>query len=98
MRSTLRRYLRGEVSLGRVFWFDMLLVGTIVNALTSAAALIAYAVELPGWLALAIFLAPFPYNMALCLFVWRSATRKPSGWSDMARGGAVLWLLMVLIL
>ncbi|WP_459091981.1 hypothetical protein [Mesorhizobium sp. A556] len=94
----MKNYLRGEVPLGRVFWFDMLLVGTIVNALTSAGALIVYAVDLPGWLALAIFLAPLPYNIALCLFVWRSATRKPSAWSDMARGGAVLWLFTVLIL
>ncbi|MHA6641817.1 hypothetical protein ACX3P1_03925 [Mesorhizobium sp. A623] len=98
MKSTLKRYLRGEVPLGRVFWFDMLLVGTIINALTSACALIAYALDLPGWLALAIFLSPVPYKLALCLFVWRSATRKPSAWSDVARGGAVLWLLMVLVL
>jgi uncharacterized membrane protein len=97
MRSALKRYLRGEVPLGRVFWFDMLLVGTIVNALTSAGALVAYAVDLPGWLALGIFLSPLPYNIALCLFVWRSASRKPSAWSDMARSAAVLWLLMVLV-
>jgi hypothetical protein len=97
MRSTLKKYLRGEVPLGRVFWFDMLLVGTIVNALTSAAALIAYAVDLPGSLALAIFLSPLPYNIALCLFVWRSAARGQSGWSDLARGSAVLWLVVVLV-
>lgn len=98
MRETLRRYARGDVPLARVFLYDMLMVGTIVNIVTGGLALLAYAVDMPGYLALAIFLLPLPYNAALCVFVWRSAARYPSGWSDLARLGAVLWLLVVLVI
>lgn len=98
MRETLRRYARGDVPLARVFLHDMLMIGTIVNIVTGGSALIAYASDLPGWLALAIFLLPLPYNVALCISVWRSAARHPSGWSDLARLGALLWLLAVVVI
>lgn len=93
VRQTLRRYAYGDIPLGRVFFHDMLLIGTIINIITGGLALVAYAAGLPGWLALTVFLAPLPYNAALCLFVWRSAARTPSGWSErrigsLASGGA----------
>lgn len=97
MRSLLKAYWNGDIPLRRVFWFDMLVIGTIVNAVTAAAALLAFATDAPDWLALGIFLVPLPYNLLLCLFVWRSATRQPSGWSDFAKAGAVLWLMAALI-
>lgn len=98
MRSVLQRYSVGDVPLGRVFGFDMLVVGTIVNLVSAALALVVYSVDLVGWLAILIFLLPLPYNIALCVFVWRSAARHPSGWSDVARIGAVIWLLAMLVI
>lgn len=98
MGQMLGRYARGEVPLARVFFHDMLLVGTIVNIVTGGLALAFYAGGLPGWLSLAIFISPLPYNIALCTFVWQSAARNPSGWSDFARAGSALWLLAVLII
>ncbi len=98
MRSLLTLYWNGDVPLRRVFWFDMLMIGTIVNAVTAATALVAYAADVPDWIALGIFLAPLPYNLLLCFFVWRAATRQPSGWSDFAKVGAVLWLTAALII
>jgi hypothetical protein len=95
--ATLKRYAKGEVPLGRVFLNDMLIFGTIVNVVTGGAALISYASDVPGWLALSIFLLPVPYNVALCVFVWRSAARSGSGWADLARVGSVLWLVMFLV-
>jgi uncharacterized membrane protein len=97
MRSLLRTYWNGDVPLCRVFWFDMLVIGTIINAVTAATALVAFATDAPDWLAVGIFLAPLPYNLLLCLFVWRSATRHPSRWSDFAKAGSVLWLVAALI-
>lgn len=97
MGQLLARYARGEVPLARVFFHDMLLVGTVVNIVTGALALAFYAGGFPAWLAVAIFLSPLPYNIALCVFVWRSAARNPSGWSDLARAGSALWLLAVMI-
>lgn len=44
----------------------------------------AYANGLPGWLALVVVLLPFPFNIALCVFVWRSVSHNPSGWNDLA--------------
>lgn len=97
MIATLQRYARGEVPLGRVFLFDMLLVGTIVNIVTAGVALIAHLNEFPGWLVLLLFLLPFPYNLALCCFVWRSAARSRSIWGDVARLGALIWLAVGLV-
>src|SRR6218665_1436451 len=88
LRLKLRPYLAGEIALARVFVRDMLIVGSLVNILIGGIALIAYAEGAPGWLALAIFLAPFPYNLTLCIFVWRSAGKSASLWNDIARAGA----------
>ena len=95
MRSMVTRYLRGDVELGRVFWFDMLLVGTIVNLVAGAAALVIYANYASGWLALAVLLSPAPYNIGLCVSVWRSAAKSGSRWADVARFSALLWLIVV---
>lgn len=96
--ETIRHYVAGEVPLRRVFFRDMLIFGSLINVVTGGAALIAYASDAPDHIALAIFLSPVPYNIALCICVWRSAAHHPSGWADFARIGSVLWLLMFLVI
>lgn len=69
------RRWRGEVALGLLFWRDMLGVGTVLNLLVGFAALIAVSQGVDARLALALHLAPMPYNLFLCLAVWRDPQR-----------------------
>src|SRR4051812_2214067 len=98
MRYPLRKYWKGEVPLQRVFWFDLLLVGSVVNAVTAAGALAALALHAPVWLAAGIFAAPLPYNLLLCFFVWRAAAHHPSGWAGFAKLAAALWFVAALVI
>jgi hypothetical protein len=98
MLEIARRYLAGEVPLARVFFRDMLLIGTLVNIATGLAMLAAFSLDWPIVVAIAIFLAPQPYNIMLCVSVWRSAAREASRWSDAARIGTVVWFPVMLII
>jgi hypothetical protein len=69
------RRWRGDVSLPRVFWLDMLGVGTFVNLLASLGALILLSQKVDPRLAVALHFAPLPYNLFLFMAVWRSAQR-----------------------
>lgn len=97
IRSRLAPYITGDVPLARVFVRDMLIVGTVINMLTGGMALIAYAEGASGWLAIGMVFAPLPYNLALCVLVWRSASLSSAGWRDAARAGSALWLLAMCI-
>lgn len=97
MRDVLRRYVRGETPLSRVFFYDMLLIGTIVNVMADGFSLMAYATNLPGWLGWAIFLSLLIYSLALCIFVWRSAASTSSSWGDWARAGSAIWFMAVTV-
>jgi len=96
--AIIRRYLAGEVPLKRVFFHDMLLVGTLVNVVTGLASLAAFSLDVPDWAALLVFLSPQPYNIGLCIAVWRSAGRELSRWSDMARIGTLIWFPIMFII
>lgn len=98
MRETISRYLRGEVPLQRVFWHDMLLVGTMINIVLGAVALIVYLNDGPGWLAFLIFMSPLPYNFFLTIAVWRAAARSSPSSANLARLGAILWLGFFIVL
>jgi hypothetical protein len=91
MLTMVKSYLAGELPLKRVFLYDMLLVGTLVNVTTGIASLAAAALNVPPPLAVAIFLAPQAYNIVLCLAVWRSAAQDASRWNDLARIGTMIW-------
>jgi len=54
MTDFFRTRWRGETPLDRLFWRDMLLVGTILNIASSALALILLGLKLPLWLVLAV--------------------------------------------
>jgi hypothetical protein len=88
---------RGEVALGKLFWRDMLAIGTLVNLATSLGALLALALDVPAAVWIAIHFAPLPYNLFLCAAVWRCATRAPSSWTMPAQAGSVLWLIAVTV-
>jgi hypothetical protein len=72
-RSYFAARWHGEVPLKPLFWWDMLTVGTLVNALAGLVSLMLLARGLhPGlWVAWHFLLVP--YNLFLLLVVWRAA-------------------------
>ena len=63
----------GQVPPGTLVWRDMLVVGTLVNAMTGLVSLILLArgVHSGAWAALHLIL--LPYNLFLLLAIWRTA-------------------------
>ena len=70
-----RQRWRGQVPMRRLFWRDLLLTGSLINVAASVLGLVLLASGLPGWLAVALHLAPVPYNLFLLLAVGRSPER-----------------------
>ncbi len=97
MLRTVKRYFAGEVPLPKVFLRDMLLVGTMVNLVAGAGSLAAFSFDFPLWAVLAIHLSPVPYNIVLCVSVWRSAARGEWHWGEWARNGSIVWFVAMLI-
>lgn len=88
---------RCEVPLGRLFWRDLIAVGTAINVASSAAALAFLGAKLPLALVLAVHFAPVPYNIFLTCAVWRTAekTGGAKGWAMTL--GATLWLVLTAV-
>jgi hypothetical protein len=84
---------RGEALLDRLFWRDMLLVGTILNVTSSALALILLGLKLPLWLVLAVHFLPVPYNIFLTIAVWRTAEKSGGLKAQLMMLGSALWLI-----
>jgi hypothetical protein len=79
----LARRWRGAVAWPRLFWRDMLVVGTLVNLLASFAALMLAAQGAAPALAAALHFAPLPYNAFLFLALWRLPRRpRPVAWAS----------------
>ena len=97
MRRTVKRYIAGEVPLRQVFLHDMLLIGTMVNIAAGFASLAAFAMDLPSWVGIAVFLSPQPYNLVLAISVWRSAPHDTPRWGETAKVVAILWFVLMLI-
>lgn len=89
---------RGAVSLERIFFLDMLLVATILNLATCFASLMAFGFKAPAWAALAIYLAPLPYNIFLMLCVWRATERTRGAGASAYRLAALGWLLVATLI
>lgn len=98
-RGFFARRWAGLVRLRLLFWRDMALYGTLINAVTSLASLILFAEGAPDWLALGVFLLPLPYNLFLTTCIWRTADRQASAsFGGMAKLGSVIWLFAASIL
>ena len=88
---------RGEVPLGRVFWTDMLIIGTVVNVAATIAAILLFVSGAPIALGVVVHFAPVPYNLLLLLGVWHAAQRETSDWSFAAQAVAVVWFIVMLV-
>jgi hypothetical protein len=93
---TVRRFLArrwaGQVPTGTVLWRDMLGVGTVLNLLASLVALAMASQGLPAGAAVAVHLAPVPYNFFLLAAVLRS---RPGG--SLARAVALAWVALMMV-
>ncbi len=83
----------GNRALPRLFWFDMVLVGTVLNLLVSVVALALAAKRAPPALSAAVFFSMLPYNLFLFASVWRNAKGSPY-----LRVGAAVWLVAATLL
>jgi hypothetical protein len=92
-----RSLWRGELPLARVFWTDMILIGTLVNILATAAAMLLFVSGAPITLGVIVHFVPVPYNVLLFLGVWQSAARQPFFWSFPAQATALVWLIAVIV-
>ena len=116
--SFFARRWRGQIAWQRLFWRDMLAVGTVVNVVATFAALMMASQGVPGWLAVgtvlnlaasfgalallamgapgavavALHFAPMPYNLFLCLALWRLAQRPAP-----VAAAALAWLVVMTV-
>jgi len=88
---------QGRVPLERLFWRDMLLVATLISAVSTGLALTLLALKLPLWLVMAVHLAPVPYNIFLTLAVWRTAEKVGGLGAWLTMLGSALWLVATVV-
>lgn len=86
------RRWRGLVPWPRLFWRDMLAVGSVINLLASFAALMLAALGAP-LAAVALHLAPLPYNAFLLAALWRLPGRP----ALVAAAGALWFVVMAVV-
>jgi hypothetical protein len=85
------RRWNGEVPLAVLVWQDMIGVGTLINLIATLLAFASVIQGAPSLLALALHLAPLPFNLFLCGAIWRSPDRSP-----FARVVAGVWFFVML--
>ena len=93
-----RALWRGELPLARVFWIDMILIGSLVNILATIAALLLFVSGAPITFGVIAHFAPLPYNILLLVAVWQSAAHENSGWSFPAQAAALVWLILSILI
>lgn len=91
-----RQLWHGEIPFSRVFWTDMLVVGTSVNILFLGAAMLIFASGISPLLGLVAHFLPVPYNLALAVGASRSAEIVEPGWAWVAQAIATLWFIAML--
>ncbi len=85
----------GKVPLAKVFWNDMVLVGTIVNVITTLLAMVLFIADALIILVVMTFFSPIPFNIFLFVSVWRSADSATGTNACVARIAALAWFFAV---
>jgi hypothetical protein len=96
--SCFRSRWNGKVPLDRLFWRDMMLVGTGLNIASSAAALVLLGLKMPLALVLAVHFSPVPYNIFLAMAVWRTAEKIVGAKASLLMLGSALWLIVTVVI
>jgi hypothetical protein len=86
------RRWQARVPLEVLLWRDMLGVGTVINLLASFLAMAVIAADGSAGYALALHLAPVPYNLFLVLALHRLPA--PNAWVGVL---AALWFVLMLV-
>lgn len=86
------RRWRGELPVRVLLGRDMLGVGTLVNLIFSFGAMMAVAQGAQPVAALALHLLPVPYNVFLCIALWRTPGR-----SRLAASCGLAWTVAMLV-
>jgi hypothetical protein len=89
---------RGEAPLDRLFWRDMVLVGTVLNVLALVAALLLLGLKVSPVIAVAVYFSPVPYNIFLFAAVWRTAEAIGNARAAFFRSAALIWVVAATIL
>lgn len=84
---------RGLIPPGTLFWWDMVVIGTLVNAVAGLVSLILLARGVHNGMWGAFYVLLIPYNLFLLLSVWRTARD-----STTIRSLATCWFACTLIL
>jgi hypothetical protein len=85
----------GQVPLAKVFWNDMVMVGTIVNVITTLLAMLLFIADASIILVVMTFFSPLPFNIFWVVAVWRSADSATGTKACVARTAALAWLFAV---
>jgi len=96
--SFFRARWQGRVPLDRLFWRDLVLVGTLVSLAASAVALVLLGLKMPLGLVLAVHFASVPYSLFLTLTVWRTAEKSPGAKAWVMTLCATLWLVAMMVI
>ena len=92
------RRWRREVSLGTLFWRDMMVVGSLINLATAFASLMALGFKAGALAASLVFLSPLPYNIFLAAAVWRTADLADARTAAFYRFAAAAWLVLATVI
>jgi hypothetical protein len=96
--SFFRSRWNGKEPLDRLFWRDMMLVGTGLNIASSAAALVLLGLKMPLALVLAVHFSPVPYNIFLAMAVWRTAEKTVGAKASLLMLGSAIWLIVTVVI
>lgn len=83
----------GLIPPGTLFWWDMVVIGTLLNAVAGLISLILLARGVPNGIWGAFYVLLIPYNLFLLLAVWRTASESVT-----MRSLAICWFACTLIL
>ncbi|WP_269931372.1 hypothetical protein [Aminobacter sp. HY435] len=92
------RRWHGEVPLSQLFWWDMVVIGSIINVATTIIALLILAAKMSALLAVAVHLVPLPYNLFLYGSVLRTADLTESPNANAMKVGATIWIILASLL
>jgi hypothetical protein len=89
----------GHVALGRVFWEYAIVIGTLLNLITTALTLVAFARGWPAAVGMAFHVLPIPYNVLMVVSVWRAAARYAGSaiWATLARALVIVWAIVAIL-
>jgi hypothetical protein len=89
---------RGQAPLETVFWRDMIIIGTVLNAIAGLTSILMLALDVGTVAALAVHFSLLPWNIFLFISVWRSAEFAQQFEAAIARIGAVVWFVAATVL